>query len=91
MLAAPSGFWSFAVCGDDVASIAKAMRYTADLIGVDHVALGSDYDGTVTVPFDASGMALLTEALMAAKFTPEEIAKIMGGNQLRLLAEALPD
>lgn len=85
------GFWDVAVCGTDAKAIAKAIRYTADLIGVDHVGLGSDYDGTVTVPFDISGMALLTEALMAEGLGAEDIAKVMGGNQIRLLMQGLPE
>ena len=66
------------------------MRYVADLVGVDHVAIGSDYDGAITAPLDASGMALLTEALLKQGFVVDEVAKIMGGNVLRLLREALP-
>ena len=85
------GFWDTAVCGGDAAAIAKAIRYTADLIGVDHVALGSDFDGSITAPFDTSGEALVTEALLNQNFTDEEIAKIMGGNTLRVLSENLPD
>jgi microsomal dipeptidase-like Zn-dependent dipeptidase len=85
------GFWDTAVCGGDAAAIAKAIRYTTDRIGVDHVALGSDLDGSITAPFDVSGMALLTEALLNEGFAADEIAKIMGGNTLRLLAECLPD
>lgn len=85
------GFWSTATCGEDAASIAKAIRYTADRVGVEHVALGSDYDGVVNVPFDASGMVLLTEALMAEGFGAEDIARIMGGNQLRVLEAVLPN
>jgi len=84
------GFWDVAICGTDADAIARAIRYTADLIGIDHVALGSDYDGTVEVPFDASGMVLLTEALMKAGFGAEEIGKVMGGNQMRFLLENLP-
>ncbi|MGE0502135.1 MAG: dipeptidase [Rhizobiaceae bacterium] len=84
------GFWDVAVCGTTADSIAKAQRYVADLIGVEHVALGSDYDGTVTVPFDASGMVLLTEALMKAGFNAGQIGQIMGGNQIRFLMENLP-
>jgi membrane dipeptidase len=84
------GFWDVAVCGTDADAIAKAIRYTADLIGIEHVALGSDYDGTVEVPFDASGMVLLTEALMKAGFNAEEIGKVMGGNEMRFLLENLP-
>ena len=43
------------------------------------------------MPFDATGMVKLTEALLAAGFSPEDIAKIMGGNEIRLLLENLPD
>ena len=43
------GFWDTATCGEDAKSIAKAIRYTANLIGVDHVGLGSDFDGSVKV------------------------------------------
>lgn len=85
------GFWDTAVCGTDAAAIARAIRYTADQIGVDHVALGSDFDGSVQVPFDTSGEALITEALIAQGFSDDDIAKIMGGNAERLLSEYLPD
>lgn len=84
------GFWPKAVCGDDAAAIAKAIRYTADLVGVGHVGLGSDYDGSVTVPFDVSGMVLLTEALLDEGFGEDDVAAIMGGNLLRFLRENLP-
>lgn len=85
------GFWDTAVCGEDARSIARAIRYTADLIGTSHVALGSDFDGAVKVPFDTSGEALITEALLEENFSDEEIAQIMGGNVLKLLSENLPD
>ena len=85
------GFWETAVCGEDAKAIAKAIRYTSNLIGTDHIALGSDFDGSVKVPFDTSGEALITEALLNENFTEEEIAKIMGGNVLKLLSENLPD
>ncbi len=85
------GFWDTAVCGSDAGSIAKAIRYAANVIGASHVALGSDFDGSVKVPFDTSGEALVTEALMDENFTDEEIAEIMGGNVVRILSENLPD
>lgn len=85
------GFWDTAVCGEDAPSIARAIRYAANLIGAEHVALGSDFDGSVKVPFDASGMGKMTEALLNENFTEEEIAAIMGGNVLKLLSENLPD
>jgi membrane dipeptidase len=85
------GFWDTAVCGETAASIARAIRYTVDLIGVRHVALGSDFDGSVKVPFDTSGESLITEALLNEGFTDDEIAAIMGGNVVRLLSENLPE
>lgn len=85
------GFWDTAVCGEDAAAIAKAMRYAANIIGAQHVALGSDFDGSVKVPFDTSGEALITEALLNENFTEEEIAQIMGGNVVRILSGNLPD
>jgi membrane dipeptidase len=84
------GFWDTAVCGRDAAAIGRAIRYTVNVIGVDHVALGSDFDGAVTVPFDASGMPLVTEALMKQGFSQDEMAKIMGGNVVRFLEQNLP-
>ena len=85
------GFWDTAVCSEDVKAIAKAIRHTANVVGVDHVALGSDYDGSVKVPFDTSGVSLITEALLNEGFSEDEIFKIMGGNVLKLLGENLPD
>jgi microsomal dipeptidase-like Zn-dependent dipeptidase len=84
------GFWSTAVCGSDVAAIARSVRYGVDLVGVDHICLGSDFDGAVRTPFDASGLALVTQALLEQGFQDFEIAKIMGGNLFRVLAENLP-
>ena len=79
------------VCGTTIDDTARTMRYVADLVGVDHVALGSDYDGAITAPMDTSGMVLLTEALLTQDFTADETAKIMGGNALSVLQSILPD
>ncbi len=85
------GFWDTAICGEDAAAIAKAIRYAANLIGAEHIALGSDFDGSVKAPFDTSGEALITEALLQENFTEAEITEIMGGNIVRILSENLPD
>jgi len=85
------GYWETAVCGRDAASIARAIKYAAGVIGIDHVALGSDFDGAVPTPFDATGLVKLTEALLAAGFSPEDTAKVMGGNEIRFFMENLPD
>ena len=84
------GIWDTAVCGDTPVAAARAMRHVADLVGVEHVALGTDFDGTVTVPFDATGLPHLTDALLEAGFSPPEIKKIMGGNVERVLRRTLP-
>jgi membrane dipeptidase len=88
------GFWgpsgTGAVCGDDAAAVARAIRYAIQVVGVDHVALGSDWDGTVSTPFDAAGLVELTDALLAAGLAEGDIEKVMGGNAVRLLSTALP-
>ncbi len=71
------GFWGRVLCGDSVADVAASMRYVADKIGTEHVALGSDFDGGVKTVFDATGLPLLTDALFDAGFSDLEIRQIM--------------
>jgi membrane dipeptidase len=85
------GLFEKATCGDDLTAFVRSVRFTVDLIGVDHVALGSDFDGLVQTPVDASGMAAITDALLRGGFNETEIAAIMGGNVQRLLGQVLPD
>lgn len=84
------GFWEGAVCDGSVDGIVAAMKYVKRLVGVQYIALGSDFDGSVRTPFDASELNHLTDALLAAGFTEGEVAKIMGDNFLRVLRSALP-
>jgi len=84
------GYWETAVCGSDGRAIARAMRYTADLVGSEHVALGSDFDGAVTTPFDATGLIEVVDGLMDSGFSDEEITGIMGTNVVRVLRAVLP-
>ncbi len=85
------GFWDEAVGEPSTRAIVKAIRYVVDLVGDEHVSLGSDWDGTVTTPIDASGMARLTEELVCAGFTDETITKILGLNALRVIRAGLSD
>lgn len=85
------GYWAQAICGTDVAAIARAIRYTVKLAGIEHVSLGSDFDGAVTAPLDAAGLIAVTDALIDQGFTDDEIRLIMGGNALRVLREGLPE
>ncbi|WP_370576434.1 dipeptidase [Paracoccus sp. MC1854] len=84
------GFWPDVTCNDSPAGIAASILAAIALVGEDHVALGSDWDGSVGVPFDAAGLSALTQALMDAGLTEDEIANVMGGNMVRYLREVLP-
>ena len=84
------GFWRTATCGDDAAAIARSLLAVAKTAGPRRAALGSDFDGAVIAPFDASGVPLVTQALMEARVPEDDIALMMGGNALRFLAEHLP-
>ena len=67
--------------------IAAHARYVADRIGVEHVALGSDFDGA-TIPAgvgDVAGMPVVLEALAQAGFTPAEIEAVAWDNWRRVL------
>ncbi|MBP6380709.1 MAG: dipeptidase [Sphingorhabdus sp.] len=83
------GYWDGAICDTDPKSVAKAMKHVRDLVGIQHVALGSDYDGATTVRFDTSKLVQVTQALLDAGFTPDEIRAVMGGNAVRVLREGL--
>ena len=59
------------------------------IAGVDHVGLGSDFDGA-NMPFgmeDASKLPKITEALLRKGYTEGDVKKILGENTLRLMAE----
>lgn len=84
------GYWADVVCGRTPADIAAAIKTAIALVGEDHVSLGSDYDGSVDAPFDAAHLSALTQALMDAGLSETRIAKVMGGNMMRYLADVLP-
>ncbi len=84
------GLWETAVCGTDATATAKSIRYVADKIGVDKVALGSDFDGAIGTHFDVTGLPLIVNALLKEGFTRVEIEKIMGGNVRDFFLRNLP-
>ena len=84
------GFWDTAVCGDDARAVARAIGHAVRVAGAEHVGLGSDFDGAVTTPFDASGLPQVTQALLEAGMGEDDIARVMGGNVVRLLRQSLP-
>jgi microsomal dipeptidase-like Zn-dependent dipeptidase len=85
------GYWETAVCGRDAGAVAVAVQYTASVIGPQHVALGSDFDGATTMPFDATGVPLITDALRRARLSEHDIRLIMGENVVRVLSQTLPE
>lgn len=84
------GYWDGAVCDPSPKSVVASLRYAIDLVGADHVALGSDYDGATSVAFDTSELAVLTFEMLEAGFTQEEIRKVMGDNVAIFLSKRLP-
>jgi microsomal dipeptidase-like Zn-dependent dipeptidase len=84
------GFWPAVVGGRTPADVAWTILYAVGVAGVAHVALGSDWDGSVGVPFDAGNVGRLTDALLTAGMGEDDIRLVMGENVLRVLAGVLP-
>ncbi len=64
--------------------------YIVQVAGVDHVGLGSDFDGGGSFPQDrkdVSDLSNITVELMRRGYSDEDIRKILGGNVLRVLAD----
>lgn len=84
------GYGPQAVCDVSIDAVVKAIRYAVALVGIDHVALGSNFDGAARTPMDAAGLAHLTHALTAAGFSDGDIGKLAGANAWRVLRSVLP-
>lgn len=85
------GLWDTALCGTTPRAWARAVAHAVDVAGLDHVGLGSDWDGAVEAIVDAAGTVYLVDALIGEGFAEEEIRRMMGGNALRVLRETLPE
>lgn len=84
------GYWKDVTCDDSPAGVAGAIKAAIDVVGEDHVSLGSDFDGSVGTAFDTSELPALTQALMDAGLTEPQIRKVMGENMVRVLRARLP-
>jgi membrane dipeptidase len=63
------------------------LDYIVKMIGVDHVGLGSDFDGIESAPQelnDVTDFPLITKGLMERGYSKREIKKILGDNFLRI-------
>ncbi|MCP4123906.1 MAG: peptidase M19 [Bacteroidetes bacterium] len=84
------GFFDETMCGMEPSLIIKGIAHVRDLVGIEHVALGSDFDGSVITPFDVTGLPIIVEELLKAGFTEYEVRRVMGENVRDFLLENLP-
>lgn len=83
------GYWDGALCSTDPVKIAQSIKHVRDLVGIQHVALGSDFDGAVTTRFDTSQIVQVTQALLDIGFTESDIRAVMGNNALRIINQGI--
>jgi len=84
------GYWGHVLCRNaSPEAIADMIVKAVATVGADHVSLGSDFDGSVTTPFDTSELPSLTHALRTAGLDDFTIGKVMGGNMVRVLRARL--
>lgn len=84
------GYWVGAVCDPTPAGVDRSIVHAIDLVGKNHVALGSDYDGATSVYFDTSDLAALTQTLLDEGLSADVVHAVMGGNQICFFQKHLP-
>ncbi len=75
-----------------VSGIVDHIDHIVKLVGVDHVGIGSDFDGVQAVPADMTSVAdlpNLTKELLKRGYSASDIEKILGGNMLRVMEEVI--
>jgi microsomal dipeptidase-like Zn-dependent dipeptidase len=77
---------------DEKASILDAMAHldhAIQVMGIDHVGLGTDFDGDggVSGLADASELTNYTRQLLLRRYSEEDIQKLWGGNFLRVMRQ----
>lgn len=76
--------------GSTVNKIVEHMDHIKELVGVDYIGIGSDFDGGINAPVDLSDATQypnLTKALVENGYTEEEIRKILGLNFIRVFKQ----
>ncbi|HME90906.1 MAG TPA: membrane dipeptidase, partial [Myxococcaceae bacterium] len=82
--------WAAKVPRPPLKSLIDHIDHVARVAGVDHVGLGSDFDGIPSLPEgidSAADLPKITEALAARGYTREQIQKILGANLLRVFRD----
>ena len=82
--------WMARIPRPPLKSLIDHIDHIAKVAGIDHVGLGSDFDGAMMPEGmeDCSKLPRLTEALLRKGFSESDIRKILGENTLRAMAEA---
>jgi membrane dipeptidase len=78
--------------GVSVSRIVDHIDHIVKLVGIDHVGIGSDFDGIQAVPADLKSVAdlpNLTKELIKRGYAEADIDKILGGNMLRVMEEVI--
>jgi len=73
--------------GTTIEILLDHIDYIKNLVGIDHIGIGSDFDGGITPPvelYDATTYPILTKRLFERGYKEDEVKKILGGNFLRL-------
>ena len=73
-----------------IVDVIAHLEHAIQVMGIDHVGLGTDFDGDGGVPglADCSELIHFTRQLLRKRYSDEDIQKIWGGNFLRVMAEA---
>lgn len=83
------GAWAGALGTATPEALAAAVAHVRDLVGIGHVGLGSDFDGSVTTGWDTARLDTITQALVDRGLSEEEVRAVMGGSALRVLGAGL--
>ena len=85
------GIWPPASIFADLRAMARGMARIADIVGVDHVGLGSDMLGLVggSVFNRYERLPDLARAMLETGFAPADVGKVLGGNYLRIFATTM--
>ncbi len=82
--------WAAKIPRPPFSSLIDHIDHIAKVAGVDHVGLGSDFDGVTSLPEgldSAADLPKITQALLTRGYTPAQIRKILGGNLLRVFRQ----
>jgi membrane dipeptidase len=68
------------------------IEHIATVAGIEHVGLGSDFDGMSAVPVgleDVSAVPRIADALLGRGYTDDDVTRVLGGNMLRVMDRTL--